>query len=207
MGFPFPARLGPVDREGEVKDEAVLPVGLGDASQWRNLQIARWVHHNGVSCDYLTERCFDLVIHFFRDQLNGSGGCIALVWTLIHCSTDCLVSPVLSAVDRDALDPLVEGMHKRVIANWAGWPHQASWLTLGSSCGSSLTFKVSPWWWASSSGRSNVGQRKRLGLGGRSTGKEVRDCCHGWCLGSFGTGSRIGKEVRDCCHGWCHCLL
>jgi hypothetical protein len=114
-------------------------------------------------------------------------------------------SPVLSTVDRDALDPLVEGMRKRVIANWAGRPHQASWLTLCCSCGSSLTFKVSPWWWASSSGRSNVGQRGRLGLGGRSTGKEVRDCRHGWCLGSFGTGSSTGKEVRDCCHGRCHC--
>jgi hypothetical protein len=62
------------------------------------------------------------------------------VWILFHCSTDCLVGPVLSAVDRDAFYPLVEGMHKRVIANWAGRSHQASRLTLGSSCGSSLTF-------------------------------------------------------------------
>ena len=56
---------------------------------------------------------------------------------------------------------------------------------LSSSCESSLTFKVIPLRWASSSGQSNVGQAGRLGLGGRSTGKEVRDCCHGWCLGSF----------------------
>jgi hypothetical protein len=78
---------------------------------------------------------------------------------------------------------------------------------LSCSCVSSLTFKVSPWWWASSSGRSNVGTRGRLGLGGRSTGKEVRDCCHGWRPGSFGTGSSTQKEVRDCCHGRCHCPL
>ena len=91
--------------------------------------------------------------------------------TFVQCSTDCLVGPVLSAVDRDALDPLIQGMHKRVITNWAGRPHQASWLTLSSSCGSSLTFNVSPWRWASSRGRSTGGQAGRLGLDGRSTGE------------------------------------
>ena len=153
----------------------------GGACQGRNLQISRWVHLNGFPCNHFTETRLDLVLHLFRDQLDGSGGCCALVWSFFHCSTDCLVSPVLSTIDRDALDLLVEGMHKQVITHWAGRPHQACWLTLCCSCGSILKFKVSPWWRTSTSGRSSVGRWGRLGWGGRSTGKEVGDCWHGRC--------------------------
>jgi hypothetical protein len=51
----------------------------GGACQGRNLQISRWVHLNGFPCNHFTETRLDLVLHLFRDQLDGSGGCRALV--------------------------------------------------------------------------------------------------------------------------------